>query len=44
MKKDECREIEWETKDFLHLDTCTKEFDQEIQNIIDLQKIANNLP
>ena len=44
LKKVECREIEWETKDFLHLDPRTKESDQEIQNIIDLQRIANNLP
>jgi hypothetical protein len=30
LKNVECQEIERETKDFLHLDPCTKESDQEI--------------
>nr|AAM74357.1 Putative retroelement [Oryza sativa Japonica Group] len=44
LQKVECREIEWETKNLLHLDPRTKESDQEVQTIIDLQRIANNLP
>jgi SET domain-containing protein len=43
LKKVECQEIEKETKELRHLDPHTKEFDKEIQHIIDLQRIANNL-
>ena len=41
---DECREITWESTGVLGMDPLTKENETEVQNIIDLQRIANELP
>jgi len=41
---DECRQITWESTGVLGMDPLTKENETEVQNIIDLQRIANELP
>jgi hypothetical protein len=44
LARDECREITWESTGVLGMDPRTKENELEVQNIIDLQRIANELP
>ena len=44
ISRDECREINWETTGIHAIDIRTRETEQEVQNIIDLQRIANQLP
>ena len=43
LARDECREITWESTGVLGMDPRTKENELEVQNIIDLQRIANEL-
>ena len=44
LARDECREITWESTGILGMDPRTKETEHEVQSIIDLQRLANELP
>jgi len=44
LSKDKCREINWETTGIHGMDPRTSETELEVQNILHLQRIANELP
>ena len=44
MDHNECQEINWNTSGIQSFEPCTIETEREVQNIINLQNIANNLP
>ena len=44
MYQKECQEISWSAEGLQSLDPCTSEAELEVQRILNLQRLANNLP